>query len=56
MEEDQVMRCYTVMALKSEGKRPLRRQMRKSEDNIKMDHKEVGWKDTNWIHLAQDRD
>jgi hypothetical protein len=25
------------------------------EDNIKMDLREVGWKDGYWIHLAQDR-
>jgi hypothetical protein len=27
-----------------------------SEDNIRMYLKEIGWKDVNWIHLAQDRD
>jgi hypothetical protein len=43
------------MVVKSEGKRPLRRHRRKWEDNIKMDHKEIEWKDLNWIHLAQDR-
>jgi hypothetical protein len=26
------------------------------EDNIMMDLREIGWKDMNWIHLAQDRD
>jgi hypothetical protein len=25
-------------------------------DNIKMDIREVGWEDMNWIELAQDRD
>jgi hypothetical protein len=24
--------------------------------NIKMDIKETGWEDVDWIHLAQDRD
>jgi hypothetical protein len=26
------------------------------EDNIKMDHREIGFGDVDWIHLAQDRD
>jgi hypothetical protein len=26
------------------------------EDNIKMDHREIGCGDVDWIHLAQDRD
>jgi hypothetical protein len=26
------------------------------EDNIKMDIREVGWEDMNWIDLAPDRD
>jgi hypothetical protein len=26
------------------------------EDNIKMDHREIGWKVVDWVHVAQDRD
>jgi hypothetical protein len=26
------------------------------ENNIRMDLREIGWKDVDWIHLAQDRD
>jgi hypothetical protein len=26
------------------------------EDNIKMDLREVGWEDVDWMHLAVDRD
>jgi hypothetical protein len=26
------------------------------EDNIKMDLREIGFEDVDWIHLAQDRD
>ena len=29
---------------------------RKREDNIKMDFKQAGRDDMNWIHLANDRD
>ncbi|KAJ4433733.1 hypothetical protein ANN_16044 [Periplaneta americana] len=39
-----------------EGKRPLRRPKRRWEDNIKMDLREVGYDDRDWINLAQDRD
>jgi len=41
---------------KPEGKRPLGRPRRRWEDNIKMDLREIGWEDVDWIHLAQDRD
>jgi hypothetical protein len=41
---------------KSEGKRQRRRPKLKWENNIKMDHQEVGCESMNWIELAQDRD
>jgi hypothetical protein len=41
---------------KLEGKRPLGRLRRRREDNIKMDLRERGWCNMDWIHLAQDRD
>jgi len=40
---------------KPEGKRPLGRPRCGWEDNIKMDLKEVGWKDMNMIDPSQDR-
>jgi hypothetical protein len=40
---------------KPEGKRPLGRNRRRWEGNIKMDLKEVGCI-MDWIELAQDRD
>ncbi|KAJ4433934.1 hypothetical protein ANN_16253 [Periplaneta americana] len=39
-----------------EGKRPLGRPRRRWEDNIKLDLREVGYDDREWINLAQDRD
>jgi hypothetical protein len=39
-----------------EGRRPLGRPRRTWEDNIKMDLREIGFGDVDWIHLAQDRD
>jgi hypothetical protein len=38
-----------------EGRRLLGRPRRRWEDNIKIDHQEVGW-GMDWIELAQDRD
>jgi hypothetical protein len=38
-----------------EGKRPLVRPMRRWEDNIKMDLREIWIDGVNWIRLAQDR-
>jgi hypothetical protein len=39
-----------------EGKRQLGRPRRRWADNIKMDLREIGWDDEDWIDLAQDRD
>ena len=41
---------------KPEGKRPLGRQRRRWEDNIKMDLREVGCDPGDWIALVEDRD
>jgi len=45
---------HKVLVGKPEGKRPLRRPRRRWEDNIKMDHREVGG-GGDWMELAQDR-
>jgi hypothetical protein len=37
-------------------KRPLGRLRHRWQDNIKMDFREVGWGDMDWIHLAYDSD
>jgi hypothetical protein len=47
--------AYKVLVEKPEGKRPLGRPMRRWEDNIRMDLREIRWEDVDWIHLAQDR-
>jgi hypothetical protein len=36
---------YKISVGKPEGKRPLGRSRHRWEDNIKMDLKEIGWKD-----------
>jgi hypothetical protein len=47
---------YRVLAGKPEEKRTLGRPRRRWEDGIKMDIRAIGWRDVEWIHLAQDRD
>jgi hypothetical protein len=45
-----------ILVGRPEGRRPLGRPRRRWEDNIKMDLREIGFGDVNWIDLAQDRD
>ncbi|KAJ4447609.1 hypothetical protein ANN_09616 [Periplaneta americana] len=47
--------AYRVLDGRPERKRPLGRQRRRWEDNIKMDLREVVYDDRDWINLAQDR-
>ncbi|KAJ4438741.1 hypothetical protein ANN_14692 [Periplaneta americana] len=47
---------YRVLVGRPEGKIPLERPRRRWEDNVKMDLREVGYDDRDWINLAQDRD
>jgi hypothetical protein len=46
---------YRLLVGRPEGKRPLGRPRRRSEDNIKMDRRVIGPDGANWIRLAQDR-
>jgi hypothetical protein len=45
-----------IQGFGGETMRTLGRPRRRWEDNIKMDHQEVGCGDMDWIDLAQDRD
>jgi hypothetical protein len=48
---------YRMLVEMPEGKRPLRRPRKHgTEDNIRVDLREIGWEDVDWIHMAQDRD
>jgi hypothetical protein len=49
-------KVYKVLVGKPEGKRPLERPRRRWEDGIRMDLREIGFGDVDWIQLAQDRD
>jgi hypothetical protein len=46
--------AYKILVGKSEGKRPLGRPGLKWVDYIKMDLREIGWGDIDWLELAQD--
>jgi hypothetical protein len=48
--------AYSILVGRAEGRRPLGRPRRRWEDNMKMDLREIGFRDVDWIHLAQDRD
>jgi hypothetical protein len=52
----EVRGAYNILVGRPEGRRPLGRPRRRWEDNIKMDLREIGFGDVDWIHLALDRD
>jgi hypothetical protein len=52
----EVRGAYNILVGRPEGRRPLVRPRRRWEDNIKVDVREIGFRDVDWIHLAQDRD
>ncbi|KAJ4433230.1 hypothetical protein ANN_15488 [Periplaneta americana] len=47
--------AYRVLIGRPEGIRPLGKPRRRWEDNIKMDLREVGYDDRDWINLTQNR-
>jgi hypothetical protein len=47
---------YKILVGKPEGKRPLGEPRRRWVDNIKIDHREIGWGGMDLIDLAQDRE
>jgi hypothetical protein len=49
------MKVYSVLVGKPEGKRPLGKPRRKSEDGIRIDLRAIGWGSVEWIQLAQDK-
>jgi hypothetical protein len=48
--------AYNILVGRPEGRRPLGRPRRRWVDTIKMDLREIGFRDVDWIHLAQVRD
>jgi hypothetical protein len=53
---EEVRGAYNILVGRPDGRRPLGRPRRRWEDNIKMDIREIGVGDVDWINLAQDRD
>jgi hypothetical protein len=52
----EVRGAYNILVGRPEGRRPLERSRRRWDDNIKMDLREIGFGDVDWIHLAPVRD
>jgi ribosome biogenesis protein Nip4 len=52
----EVRGSYNILVWRPERRRPLRRPMRRWKDSIKMDLREIGFGDVEWIHLAQKKD
>jgi hypothetical protein len=50
-----IRNAYKILVRKPERRRPPGRPRHRWEVNIKMDLKEVGYKEVDWIHLDQDR-
>jgi hypothetical protein len=50
------MNACRIMVGSPEGMRPTGRYFRSSENNIKLDLREILWDGMNWIGLPQDRD
>jgi hypothetical protein len=50
------MNACRILVGNPQGKRPLGRPRRRWVENIKMDLREIGCDDMDWIDLAQDRD
>jgi hypothetical protein len=48
--------AYNILVGRPEGRRPLGRPRHRWEDTIKIDLREIGFWDVDWIHWAQDRD
>jgi hypothetical protein len=48
--------AYMTLVGKPEGKRTLGRPRRRCVDNNKMDLRETGWDDMDWIDLFEDSD
>jgi len=47
---------YKILVRKPAEKRPFGGPRHRWEDNIRMDLREIEWKDVEWMHVAQDRD
>jgi hypothetical protein len=51
-----VRNSYNILVGKPEGRNHSERPRCRWENNIIMDHREIGWGGVNWMRLTQDRD
>jgi hypothetical protein len=49
-------RCIQNFDWKTVGKRQLLTPFCSWEDSTEVSHREMGWGNVDWVHLAQDRD
>jgi hypothetical protein len=55
-EEGYTMRSFTIYTSENvTGRDHFERSRRRWEDNIRIDLREIGWEDVNWMHLDRDR-
>jgi hypothetical protein len=47
------VRCRQYFGWKTWREGPLGRPRRRREDNVRMDHRKMGWGFVDWIHVAQ---
>jgi hypothetical protein len=52
----QMRNAHSNLVRKPKGKGPLRRPRRKTEDNIRMDLRDIWWENVDWTLLTQDED
>jgi hypothetical protein len=52
----EMMNAFRILVGKPEGKGPLGRPRRREVNYIKMDLRELGCGDMDWMDIAQDRD
>jgi hypothetical protein len=53
---EEVRGACNILVGRPEGRKLLGRPSRRWENNIKIDLREIGFGDVDWIHLAQNRD
>jgi hypothetical protein len=49
-------KAYSILVGETERKRPLGRLRHRWKENIRMDLREIGYGNVDWIYLVQDRD
>jgi hypothetical protein len=53
---EEMINAYKILVRKPEGKRLLGRPRSRWKNNMKMDLREIGWEDADWMNVVEDRD